>query len=117
MDIITISELSVETTIGVYDWEKETRQTVTIDLDVGCDTRKAGQSDNFEDALDYKAVADRVTEFVEGSRYELIEALAENIAALLLDEFNVPWIRAKISKPSALEGDTNVSVTIERSSD
>ena len=114
MDIVTISNLTVETTIGVYDWEKGVEQAVVIDLDLGCDTTKAGESDELEDALDYKAVADRVSAFTRASSYQLIEALAENIAALVLEEFRLSWLRVRVSKPSALDGATNVAVVIER---
>lgn len=114
VDIVVISDLHVDTTIGAYDWEKDIKQKVVIDLELGCDTTRAGQTDDLNDALDYKAVADRVTEFAANSSYQLIEALAENIAALLLAEFHLPWLRVKVSKPTALPDETNVAVVIER---
>ncbi len=114
MDIVYIRELAIKTTIGVYDWERDIKQQLNIDLDLGCDTSKAGQSDEIEDALDYKAISDRTIEFAEASQYQLVEALAENLARVILDEFSLPWLRIKVSKPGAVSGAKDVGVIIER---
>ena len=90
------------------------QQQLNIDLDLGFDTSKAGQSDEIEDALDNKAISDRTIEFAEASQYLLVEALAENLARVLLDEFSLPWLRIKVSKPGAVSGAKDVGVIIER---
>jgi dihydroneopterin aldolase len=116
MDIVFIRDLCVETVIGIYDWERQIKQTVSIDLDMGADIRKAAATDNIEDALNYKAVAKRLIQFVGESRFLLVETLAERIADIVLDEFPVPWLRLRLSKPGAVRGSREVGVIIERGS-
>ncbi len=115
MDRVLIEGLEVRTVIGIYDWEREIRQIVRIDLEMAWDIRKAARTDDIADALDYKAVAKRLIAFVESSNFGLIEALAEACARIVLDEFKVPWLRLKLSKPGAVRGSENVAVLIERS--
>ncbi len=114
MDMVLIEGLEVRTVIGIYDWEREIRQSVRLDLEMAWDISKAGQTDNIEDTLDYKAVSKRLIDFVESSKFGLIEALAESCAKIVLDEFAVPWLRLKMSKPGAVRGSENVAVLIER---
>jgi len=114
MDIIYINDLRIETIIGIYGWERKTRQTVVLDIEMGTDIRNASASNDVEDTLNYKSVAERLFEFVEGSEFELIETLAEQISDILLHEFNVPWLRLKLNKQGALKGVRDVGVIIER---
>lgn len=116
MDIVYIRELEIDAIIGIYDWERETKQTVSIDLEMGCDNTKAAASEDIADALDYKSVAKRLISFVEGSKFLLVETLAERIAAIVLDEFSVPWLRLRLGKPGAVTGSKDVGVIIERGS-
>ncbi len=114
MDIIYINDLRIETIIGIYGWERKTRQTVVLDIEMGTDIRKASTTENVEDTLNYKSVAERLFEFVEASEFELIETLAEQISDILLNEFKVPWLRLKLNKQGALKGVRDVGVIIER---
>ena len=116
MDIVYIRELEIEAIIGIYDWERETKQTVSIDLEMGCDNTKAAASEDIAEALDYKSVAKRLISFVEGSEFLLVETLAERIAAIVLKEFSVPWLRLRLGKPGAVTGSKDVGVIIERGS-
>jgi len=113
-DRVLIEGLEVRTVIGIYDWEREIRQTVRLDLEMAWDIAKAAQTDSIEDTLDYKAVSKRLIAFVESSSFGLIETLAEHCAEILLAEFRVPWLRLKMSKPGAVRGSENVAVLIER---
>ena len=113
-DIVYIRELEVETVIGIFDWERERRQIVSIDLDLGFDIRAAAQSDDIADALDYKAISHRVRDFVTGAEFQLVEALAEAIAEIVLAEFPVPWLRLRVGKPGAVTGSRDTGVIIER---
>src|SRR5690606_24375900 len=99
MDIVYIRDLQIQTIIGIYDWEREVRQTVSIDLEMATDIRQAAATDDIQYALNYKAVSKRVIAHVEGRSALLVESLAEEIAALVRDEFNVPWLRLRVSKP------------------
>jgi dihydroneopterin aldolase len=114
MDIIYINDLRIETIIGIYGWERKTRQTVVLDIEMGTDIRKASKTENVEDTVNYKLVAERLFEFVGGSEFELVETLAERISDILLNEFNVPWLRLKLNKQGALKGVRDVGVIIER---
>jgi len=114
MDRILIEGLEVRTVIGIYDWEREIRQSVRLDMEMAWDVSRAGASDDIADTLDYKAVSKRLISFVEGSSFGLIEALAEACARIVLEEFHVPWMRLKMSKPGAVRGSENVAVVIER---
>ncbi|MDQ1362714.1 MAG: 7,8-dihydroneopterin aldolase/epimerase/oxygenase [Pseudomonadota bacterium] len=115
MDIVFIRDLRIETVIGVYDWERKIRQTVSIDLEMGTDIRLAAQSDHIQDTLDYKAVAKRLIQFVGDSEFQLVETLAQRSADIILEEFNVPWLRLRLAKPGAVTGAQDVGVLIERS--
>lgn len=114
MDIVYIHDLRIEATIGVFEWERRIRQTLVIDLDFGIDNRRPAATDDLRDTIDYGAVATRVTAYVEESNFNLVETLAERIAELLLNEFNVPWVRLKINKQGAVRGVRDVGVIIER---
>lgn len=114
MDIVYIRDLRIETVIGIYDWEREIRQTVSLDLEMGTDIRKAAVSDHIDDTLDYKAVAKRLIQYVGESEFQLVETLAERIAEIVLHEFNVPWMKLRLSKPGAVTGSQDVGVIIER---
>ena len=116
MDLVFIEDLRIQTVIGIFDWEREITQTVSLKLEMGFDISKAAESDSIEDTLDYKAVSKRLIGFVESSEFQLVESLAEECAAIVLREFPVSWLRLKLSKPGAVRGSSAVGVTIERSS-
>ena len=114
MDIVFIRDLQIETVIGIYDWERKVRQIISLDIDMASDIQKAAGSDNIEDTLSYKTVAKRLIAFVEQSEFELVEALAEKICEIILEEFEVPWVRLTLNKPGAVRGSKSVGVMIER---
>ena len=116
MDIVYIRELEIETVIGIYDWEREQKQMVSLDLEMGTDISLAAGSEDIEKTLDYKAVAKRLIEFVEGSEFFLVETMAEKIAQIVLLEFSVPWLKLRLGKPGAVTGSKDVGVIIERTS-
>ena len=114
MDLVFIQDLRIETVIGIYDWERQIRQVVALDLEMAFDNTVPAASDRIEDTLDYKAVSKRLIHFVENSRFQLVETLAERCAAIVLGEFKVPWLRLKLAKPGAVRGSQAVGVVIER---
>ncbi len=117
MDKIFIHALKAEAIIGIYDWERQVRQTVLVDIEIGADIRKAALTDSIEDTLNYKRVAKRVLAFVEGSEFQLVETLAEHLAMLILEEFGVSWVRIVLSKPGAVRSSKDVGVEVERERD
>jgi dihydroneopterin aldolase len=114
MDIVFLKELRIETVIGVYDWEREIKQTVVLDLEMSADVAKAAASDHIDDTLDYKAVAKRLIEFVEQSEFQLVETMAERCARIVREEFGVAWVRLTINKVGAVTQARDVGVVIER---
>ncbi len=116
MDIIFLQALEIETVIGIYDWERKIKQKVIFDIEMAADIRKAASSDHIDDTLNYKAVAKRVISFVEDSNFELVETLAERVAEIVINEFNVPWLRLTLNKIGAIRGARGVGILIERGS-
>lgn len=114
MDTIYLHGLTVDAVIGIWEWERKIRQKVVIDIDMDADIRKAAASDSVEDTLNYKAVAKRVIDIAETSGFQLVETLAERVAEIVRNEFDVPWVRVKINKPGAIRGSRDVGVIIER---
>lgn len=114
MDIVFIEQLSVITTIGVYDWEQTIEQKLVFDIEMGWDNRKSAKSDDVNDCLSYADISETVIGHVEGKRFALVERVAEEVADLLLSKFNSPWVRIKLSKPGAVARAANVGVIIER---
>jgi dihydroneopterin aldolase len=114
MDTVFIRGLRVDTVIGVYAWERSIRQTLVLDLELASDNRRAAAADRIEDALDYAAISARLLTYIEDSEFQLIETLAERAAAIVQDEFNVPWLRLSLAKPGAVAAAAAVGVVIER---
>lgn len=114
MDVVYIRGLRVATVIGVCPDERRRRQTVVLDLEMAAETRRAAATDGLGEALDYAAVSQRVRAFVAGTDCALIETLAEEVAALVMTEFSVPWLRLGLGKPGAVPEADGVGVVIER---
>lgn len=114
MDKVFIEGLEIDALIGIYDWERRIRQTLVIDLEMGFDNRRPAATDNIEHTLNYKAVSNRLQEYVRASDFGLVETLAERCAEIVLQEFDVQWLRLKLSKPGAVRGARAVGVIIER---
>jgi len=115
MDKIKLTELTVNTVIGIWEWEKRNPQKVVFDIEMSTDISKASKSDSIEDALDYKAISKRVKQYALENHFDLIETLADRIAEIILNEFEVLWVKLTISKPYAIRDSKNVSLIIERS--
>jgi len=114
MDKVFIEGLEIQARIGVYDWEQRIRQSLRFDIELGFDNRIPAASDDIIDTLDYKAISKRLQAYVEKTSFSLVETLAERCAQLILDEFNVLWLRLKLSKPGAVRHAHAVGVIIER---
>ncbi len=114
MDIIYLNELKIATIIGIWDWERKIKQEIVIDLEMGADIARAAETDHIDNTLDYKAVAKRLIQYVGASEFQLVETLAERVAAIVRDEFGVPWVKVKIDKRGAIRGAQGVGVIIER---
>lgn len=115
MDTVFIEGLEVDTVIGAYDWERTIRQCLRLDLWLGWDIRPAAAGDDLDQALDYAAVSARIQAFASESQFILVETFAERLVALLMGEFQIPWVRIKLTKPGAVPAAIGgVGVEIER---
>ncbi|MCF6282568.1 MAG: dihydroneopterin aldolase [Candidatus Polarisedimenticolaceae bacterium] len=114
MDIVFIRDLHADTVIGIYDWERKIRQTVVVDIEMNCNVRQAATSDQIEDAVDYKSVSKRLTQFINESEFQLVETLAERCSEIIRNEFGVAWTRLSINKVGAVSNASGVGVVIER---
>ncbi|WP_419239640.1 dihydroneopterin aldolase [Photobacterium leiognathi] len=116
MDTVFIEQLEVIATIGVYDWEQEIKQKLVLDLEMAHDNRPAANNDDVMLALDYSTVSTAVTNLIEQGRFLLVERVAEEVASLIMMDFNVPWVKVRVTKPGAVVNARGVGVQIERGS-
>ena len=114
MDIVYIRDLRIETIIGIYDWEREVKQTISLDLEMAHDISKAAEMCDIQFGLNYKSIAKRLIKFIEQSEFLLVERMAEEIASVVRNEFSVPWLKLRVSNPGALRGSQDVGIIIER---
>ena len=114
MDTIFLNDLRVETIVGIWNWERQMPQTVSIDLEMAADIQSAAAADTLEATLDYKAVSKRVAALVQESQFKLVDTMAEAIAQTIMSEFSTAWVRVRVRKPSAISGARDVGVCIER---
>lgn len=113
-DLIYIKDLRVQTIIGIFGWEREVRQEVSIDLEMEFDCKKAAKNDAIEDTIDYKKITKGIIKFVEESEFQLQETLAEGIADLVKNKYKVDLLKLRVSKPGALRHAEDVGVIIYR---
>lgn len=114
MDIVYLRDLRIDTVIGIYGWERRTRQTIIFDLEMSADIARAAASDDIADTLNYKSVAKRLIQFVGESDFQLVETLAERCTEIIREEYGVRWVRLSLNKKGAVRGATDVGVVIER---
>jgi dihydroneopterin aldolase len=114
MDIIFLGGLEIKTIIGIYDWERETKQTVVLDIEMAFDIEKAAETDDIQYALDYKKVSKRIIAFVEDSEFYLVEKLTSEIIKIIQNEFHVPWVKVTLNKKGAISGASDVGIMMER---
>lgn len=117
MDIIFIQQLKLNTIIGIHDWEREKAQPVILDIDIGCSTRSAAQSDQIEHCIDYFSVCEKMKQLADNHQYQLVESFVEEVSRIILQEFSAQWVRVKLNKPAAVTAAGGVGVIIERYND
>ena len=114
MDTIFLSEVKVQTKLGVPEWERMTPQTIILDIEIGYDLSNACQSDDVNDTIDYGAVVSRVRDTLQENSFQLVEKLAEHLCQLILKEFNALSVKIKVAKPTILPGLKALGVIIQR---
>jgi dihydroneopterin aldolase len=116
MDIIFLDDFRVKTLIGVYPWERRVAQTIQLDLQIGLPSRRASETDHIDDAMDYARIVQAIHDILDRKHFSLLEALAEHIALMIMQEFNSPWVKVSVAKLGIIRGIRKVGVSIERGS-
>lgn len=114
MDTVFIRDLEVKTVIGVFDWERKIRQRLVFNIELGTDISAAAISDDLNDTLDYKAISHAIEDMAEASSYQLVEALVDAVAQMVMKDFGVDWLSITLDKPGAVSCAKSVGVKIER---
>ena len=113
-DKVLIKDLLIRGIIGIHDWEREKKQDILINVEMEADCRPAGLSDDFKDAVDYRAATKSIIALVENSAFFLVEKMAEEIAAICMENPKVTLVRVRVEKPGAVRFSRSVGLEIER---
>jgi dihydroneopterin aldolase len=114
MDKIFLKNLKVKTRIGIFEWEKAVDQMININLILYLDIKKSAKSKKIEDSVNYKSISKRIISLAENNKFELVESMIENMAEIILNEYNIQQITISISKPGAIRGSDDVGIEITR---
>lgn len=109
--IIKIDNLKLRTIVGIYEWEKKTKQDVIINVEMEFDGTKAIKTDDIEDTVDYKAITKKIIAMVEGTQFNLIERIAGEAMKIVMENEKVDKASVRVDKPGALRFTDTVSVT------
>lgn len=113
-DLVLIEGLRIDTVIGIHDDELHRAQPLVIDLQAGRARARACDTDRIDDTIDYARLCERLRRLMVEHRLQLLEALAERIASIAIDEFGAQWVRVRVCKPRKLPDVDSVGVQIER---
>ena len=113
MDTIFIREFRVDAWVGVYDWEKQRAQSLEVDIEIGLPV-VAKRSENIHETVNYGEVVECVRRELADRRFKLLEALAEHVCGVILDQFRGEWVRFSVAKVGHVRGVRKLGVTLER---
>jgi dihydroneopterin aldolase len=114
MDRVKLEGLAIDASVGVYEFEHQVRQRLEIDVTAEIDLTEAGRSDRLEAGLDYDGIARHCREVVAERHHQLIESIAESIAARVLHDERVDRVEVRVAKPGAVPDARTVAVEIRR---
>jgi len=117
MDKVFIKNLMARGIIGVNDWERKRAQNILINLTLFTDTRRAGETDNINDSVDYSKMSKKILAHAESAQRLTVEALANDLAKLCLEEKGVTKVIVCVEKPGAVRFAESVGVEVERNRD
>lgn len=115
MDVVQINDLRIRAEVGFSKHEVGKQQELSITIHLKTYIKKAGETDRVEDTINYKTITKDVFFHVENKKYNLIEAVATDVARICVVRHHVPSVRVIVEKPNALRFCKSSSVTIERS--
>ena len=114
LDRIEIHDLLLRCIVGINDTERKNKQDVLINIVMWADTRRAAETDDIDDSVNYRTVTKQIIEHVEASEYFLVERLVEQIARICAQDERVQRVQVRVEKPGALRFARSVGITIER---
>jgi len=114
MDTIFIKDLLIRGVIGISEREREQPQDILVNIEISTDISAAGKSDNVEDSVNYRTIAKKVLAHTESIKRFTVEALAEDIAKLCLEDKKVQSVKVRVEKPGAVRFSRSVGVEIIR---
>ncbi len=117
MDTIFLREFRVDAWVGIYEWEKQRAQTLEMEIEIGIPGNEVGLTDDIYDTVNYGAVVERINAELAERRFKLLEALAEHLCGILVNEFKAPWVRLSVAKLGHVRNVRKVGVTLERRRD
>jgi FolB domain-containing protein len=117
MDKVIIKDLLARGIIGVHDWERKRAQNILINITLFTDTRRAAETDRLEDCVNYSTMSKKVLAHAESVNRLTVEALANDLAKLCLEEKTIQKVLVRVEKPGAVRFAESVGVEIERSRD
>ncbi len=114
---VGFDDLKVECIVGVRPWERQQEQDLFIDMRVGVDVNRIGESDSLATTVDYGVLAQGIAELIQKGKFRLVETLAVNVLDWTFAQFDVSWVWIRVRKPSALSGNVVPVVELERWAD
>jgi len=115
MDTVFIREFRVEAWVGIYEWEKQRAQTLDMELEIGLPDAPAGRTDNIHDTVNYGEVVNRIAAELAKRKFKLLEALAEHVCKVVLDEFaNAQTVKLSVAKLGHVRNVRKLGLTLER---
>lgn len=114
MDLIYLRDIELQITIGLFEWEKQIRQKLYLSLEMGVDLSPVAQADSLTGGVDYGMVLQRIQHQAENAGVQLLETLAEQIAALVLKEFPVKQVKVDLAKQFIFPNVARTGVVITR---
>lgn len=114
MDKLFIRQLSVSTIVGVCPRERQTPQTLLLDVEYQINAQDVAISDDLKKTIDYGAVCDSIQSFLPKHQFYLLETLADRLAKFLLKQWGMQWIRLVVIKPGVLPNTQGVGIEVER---
>lgn len=114
---IRIKNLRLRTFIGINDDEIQNKQDVVINVKIHYNAQQATDSDQMNDALNYKTITKRIIKLVEGNRFSLLEKLTSDVLEIAAEHAWVSYAEAEVDKPHALRFADSVSLCLSCTKD
>ena len=115
MDKVFVKNILARGIIGINEWERDKPQDILINIDLYTEMRNEEVKDNIAEVIDYSKVTKKIISHAETAQRFTVEALAEDIAQICLEDPRVIKTTVRVEKPGAVRFSQSVGVEIERS--